>query len=50
MDRYFLIVFTPSSAAVGDSLIIRGNVKDNLQNGWLSNHTIEILVDGVLMG
>jgi transglutaminase-like putative cysteine protease len=44
------IVYTPDSAAVGDSLIIQGTIKDNLQNGWLSNHTVEILVDGVLMG
>lgn len=46
----FPVVFTPDSAAVGDSLLIQGTVKDNLQNGWLPNHTIEILVDGVLMG
>ena len=46
----FPVVYTPSAAAVGDSLIIQGTVKDNLQDGWLSNHTIEILVDGVLMG
>lgn len=46
----FPFLYTPNSVAVGDSLLIKGTVKDNLQDGWLSNHTIEILVDGVLMG
>jgi len=46
----FTTVETPSPAAVGDTVLLHGTVKDNLQNGWLSNHTIELFVDDVLMG
>ncbi len=40
----------PSPAAVGNSVILRGTAKDNLEDGWLGNHTIEIFVDGILIG
>ena len=36
--------------AVGDTLRIRGTAKDNLDDGWLSSHTIEVFVDGILVG
>ena len=36
--------------AVGDILEITGLVKDNLQDGFLSNHTLELFVDDVLIG
>ena len=40
----------PAAVAVGDNLILRGNVKDNLPNGNLANHSLEIFIDGVLIG
>ena len=43
-------VVKPSSVAVGDSLTLRGTVKDNLPGGWLANHSLQIFVDGVLVG
>ena len=36
--------------AVGDSMLISGSAKDNLEDGWLGSQTIEIFVDGVLVG
>ena len=36
--------------AVGDEMTVSGTVKDNLENGWLDSHTIEVFVDGVLIG
>ena len=30
--------------------LLSGKVKDNLEDGWLGSHTIEIFVDGVLAG
>jgi hypothetical protein len=36
--------------AVGDDMLISGSVKDNLEDGWLGSQTIEIFVDGVLVG
>jgi len=38
------------SAAVGDTLVISGLAKDNLDQGWLGNHTIEVFSDGILVG
>lgn len=40
----------PNAAAVGDNLILRGTVTDNLPNGVLANHSLEIFIDGVLIG
>ena len=40
----------PNAAAVGDNLILRGSVTDNLPNGDLANHSLEIFIDGVLIG
>jgi len=40
----------PNAVAVGDNLILRGNIRDNLPNGYLSNHSLEIFIDGVLIG
>jgi hypothetical protein len=40
----------PNAAAVGDNLILRGRVTDNLPNGNLANHSLEIFIDGVLIG
>ena len=36
--------------AVGDTLMIDGLINDNLQEGWLSNHTLELFVDDILIG
>ena len=36
--------------AVGDEMTVSGTVKDNLENGWLDSHTIEVFVDGALIG
>jgi hypothetical protein len=38
------------AAAVGDQISIRGSVKDNLPDGFLENHTVEIMVDDVFIG
>ena len=38
------------AAAVGDQISIRGTIKDNLPDGFLENHTIEILVDDTFIG
>ena len=39
-----------AAVAVSDTLYISGNVKDNLPDGWLANHTVEVFVDGALIG
>ena len=46
----FLSIDEPNPVAVGDTLLLSGKVKDNLEDGWLGSHTIEIFVDGVLVG
>ncbi len=40
----------PAAVAVGDPLSLSGSVKDNLPDGWLGNHSLQIFVDGVLIG
>ena len=45
-----VFISEPSAVAVGDNLILQGNVKDNLPDGYLSNHSLEIFIDGVLIG
>ena len=40
----------PAAVAVADTLLISGKVKDNLPGGWLANHSLQIFVDGVLIG
>ena len=40
----------PSAVAVGDPLTLSGSVKDNLPDGWLANHSLQIFIDGVLIG
>ena len=45
-----LTVENPAPVAVGDVLNLRGNVRDNLPDGWLSNHSLQIFVDGILIG
>ena len=40
----------PNPVAVGDVLKLSGNVKDNLPNGWLENHSLQIFIDGILIG
>ena len=40
----------PAAVAVGDPLYLSGSVKDNLPDGWLGNHSLQIFVDGVLIG
>ena len=36
--------------AVGDQIILTGLLRDNLESGWIPNHTVEIFVDGILIG
>tara|TARA_Y100001934_G_scaffold13491_1_gene16467 strand:+ start:28376 stop:37318 length:8943 start_codon:yes stop_codon:yes gene_type:complete len=45
-----IYVNPPESVAVGDQLRLTGTVKDNLPDGWLSNHSLEIFIDGTLVG
>ena len=40
----------PDPVAVGDVLNLRGNVRDNLPDGWLANHSLQIFIDGILIG
>ncbi|MCH1591720.1 MAG: DUF4129 domain-containing protein, partial [Candidatus Thalassarchaeaceae archaeon] len=35
---------------VGDVLNLRGSVRDNLPDGWLANHSLQIFIDGILIG
>jgi len=46
----FLTIDEIAPVAVSDTLVISGTVKDNLAEGWLSNHTVEIFVGGALIG
>ena len=46
----FVTIEEPHPVAVGDTLTISGRVKDNLEDGWLGSHTIEVFVDGLLVG
>ena len=43
-------VIQPQAVAVGDPLMISGTVRDNLPGGWLANHSLQIFVDGLLVG
>ncbi len=43
-------VVQPQAVAVGDPLMLSGTVKDNLPEGWLANHSLQIFVDGILVG
>ena len=46
-----IISIDPLSAyAVGDEMRITGTVRDNLPNGALANHSLEIFIDGTLVG
>ena len=40
----------PPAVAVGDPIMLGGTVKDNLPDGWLANHSLQIFVDGILVG
>ena len=46
----FTTIEKPPAVAVGDTMVIRGTAKDNLEDGWLSDHTIEVFADGILIG
>jgi len=37
-------------AAIGDTILITGTVRDNLPAGWIFNHTVEIRIDDILYG
>jgi hypothetical protein len=43
-------VVQPQAVAVSDPLMLSGTVKDNLPGGWLANHSLQIFVDGILVG
>ena len=40
----------PSAYAVGDEMRLSGTVRDNLPDGGLANHSLEIFIDGTLVG
>ena len=40
----------PNAVAVGDNLVLTGSVTDNLPGGYLANHSLEVFIDGVLIG
>ena len=40
----------PSAYAVGDEMRLTGTVRDNLPDGGLANHSLEIFIDGTLVG
>ncbi|RAH04876.1 MAG: hypothetical protein CMA00_004935 [Methanobacteriota archaeon] len=46
----FLSIDEVPPSAVGDQVVISGTAKDNLEDGWLGGHTVEIFVDGSLVG
>ena len=46
----FITLDEPNPVAVGDVMIISGTAKDNLDGGWISDLTIEVFVDGILVG
>lgn len=39
-----------AAAAIGDTIQITGTVRDNLPDNWLDNHSVDIRVDGLLVG
>ena len=43
-------VVQPQAVAVSDPMMLSGTVKDNLPGGWLANHSLQIFVDGILVG
>ena len=43
-------VFSPEPSAVGDNLRLSGTIRDNMPNGLLANHSLEIFIDGTLIG
>lgn len=43
-------IIDPEPVAVGDVLNLRGSVRDNLPDGWLANHSLQIFIDGILIG
>jgi len=46
-----IISIDPVSAyAVGDEMRLTGTVRDNLPDGGLANHSLEIFIDGTLVG
>ena len=40
----------PATVAVGDEMHLSGTVRDNLPDGGLGNHSLEIFIDGTLIG
>ena len=45
-----LSLTSPEPLAVGDVLNLRGDIRDNLPDGWLANHSLQIFIDGILIG
>ena len=45
-----IAIDVPPAVAVGDPIMLSGSVKDNLPEGWLANHSLQIFVDGILIG
>nr|AIF09074.1 transglutaminase domain-containing protein [uncultured marine group II/III euryarchaeote KM3_34_C09] len=40
----------PSEIAINDNITIQGTVRDNLPEGWLLNHSLEVRFNGTLLG
>ncbi|MDP6905886.1 MAG: hypothetical protein QF440_00525, partial [Candidatus Thalassarchaeaceae archaeon] len=38
------------AAATGDTVVIMGTVRDNLPEGWIDGHSVDIRIDGMLIG
>jgi len=37
----------PTEIAINDDLVIQGTIRDNLPDGWINNHSIEVRIDGI---
>ena len=46
-----VVAIHPSEpAAIGDEITISGTVRDNLPNGWIAGHNVDVRVGGMLIG
>jgi hypothetical protein len=43
-------IIPPEAAAIGDTIVISGTVRDNLPNGWIEGHAVDVRIDGMLIG
>ncbi|MDP6899727.1 MAG: transglutaminase domain-containing protein [Candidatus Thalassarchaeaceae archaeon] len=43
-------ILPADAAAIGDTIELSGTVRDNLPEGWVSGHQVDIRIDGMLIG